>query len=283
MTRTRISIHGAAEGAARKWGMPRLLDNTPRCKVVVDWPKCVDGGLRHDLEAIAFAEYIVGADPSRPSGTGRGLPALVKGRAGQPVAMFGSHPEIVDDSDFARRWLKGDPALGGQDRRRWNIQQAWHVHTLRRPLRARNYRRSPLEQHQFRIRLLPDPVVGVPLAESDRMEELTRRFMAGVEEDFAQETKSPASFVWIAAAHYNVDHPHVHIGVRGITVPPDVFVGKRASDVLVGQDHIFFNQKYLRPSVAELKADPCASGPIDKRARNVLAEMMATQKVRYAG
>jgi len=286
MKSPRVSLSGAAEGAARKWGMAKVGDTAPRCIVRVDWPKCVegtDGGVRLDLEAVAFAEYLVGANANRPSGTGRGVMSLAKGQGYQPVKLFGSHSEIPDYREFGSRWLAGDKSLGGQDRSRWSLHDAWHVHLMRRQIRARNYRRSPREQHQFRIRLCPDPVAGRPLAKAKRMEEFARGFMSGLEADFSAESGTKQHFVWIGAAHYNVDHPHVHIGVRGISVDEHAFDGTTSNTLITGQDHVFFSQKYLRPNRRELERDPRASGPIERRARAVLAEMMSEKQVRHAG
>lgn len=269
MTRHRIGVGGVPEGHGRKWGRPPHVPETPMCIVKVDWPKCKDEGLRLDLDAVAFAEYIVGANAGRPGAAGnRGVASNAKGLGSQPVALFCSHPEI-SDTKFSMRWLKRDPALGGQDGSRWTLQQAWAVHLLRQPLHAKRFRKSSREQNQFRIRLCPEPNAGLALASAGRMEEFARRFMSGLERDFSDEAKIKAHFIWTAGAHFNTDNPHVHIGMRGITVEGD---------------HVYFSQQYLRPTRKELEKNPCASSPIDWRARGVLAEMLNPEKsVRHAG
>lgn len=266
MSRTRTSVNGAPEGGGRKWGRPKHVPETPRCVVKVDWPTCKAGGVRLDLDAIAFAEYIVGGDAGRP-GAATGGGHLVKGRGREPVALFASHPLPAvtsgkQDADFADRWLNRDPLLRGQDGSRWTIQQAWCVYLLRRPKQARVFRRSAKEQNQFRIRLCPEPSAGQALADAGRMEEFARSFMAGVEKDFTDQAARTAHFTWIGAAHFNTEKPHVHIGTRGITVEGE---------------HICFDQKYLRPTAKELEKDPCASSPIEWRARHVLAAMLSNE------
>lgn len=258
--RNRIGVGGPAEGASRTWGrVPRGTGSEPRCVVKVDWPKPRDGGLRLDLEAVGFAEYIVGSQPNRPDGTGRGLPEHAKGQDVTPVAMFACHTADEDDrkltTEFYKKWMRGDESLAGQDRTKWSMEQAWCVNLLRRPMQAApgRYRRSPLEQRQYRIRLCPDPIAGQPIAAERRLEEFSRRFMAAIEADFG------GRFVWIAGCHYNVDHPHTHIGMRGISQ---------------AGEHVFFPQSYLRPTALELKRKADASSPIEWRARGVLAEMM---------
>jgi hypothetical protein len=168
--------------------------------------------------------------------------------------LFASHEK--SDAEFGRMWLLKDPRLGGHDRSKWTAWQAWCVHLLRRPMFAApgKFRRSPTEQQHFRIRLCPETDAGNALAKTDRMQEFTRRFMAGVERDFG------GRLVWTAAVHLNTDQPHAHVGMRGISAEGE---------------HVFFSQKYVRPTKRELMKNPAASSPIEWRARGVLAEMLA--------
>ena len=268
MNRHRIGVGGPPEGQGRRWGLPVQVPETPKCIVKVDWPKCKDQGLRLDLEAIAFAEYIVGAQAGTRRGGFRGQVAMAKGQELTPVAMFCSHPEITDKK-FTIDWMAGHDRLAGQDGRRWPLAQAWAVHLMRFPMEATQYRKSPREQNQFRIRLCPEQSAGYALKDSGRMETFVRKFMAGVESDFAAETRTKASFIWMAGAHYNTDSPHVHIGMRGITVQGD---------------HVYFSQRYLRPTRMELARNPMASSPIEWRARGILEEVFGQEKsVRNAG
>lgn len=65
-------------------------------------------------------------------------------------------------------------------------------------------RRSARDDHQFRITLSP-----VDAGELADLTGFTRKLMKQVERDLGVDTD------WIAAAHYNSAHPHVHIVVRG--------------------------------------------------------------------
>ena len=242
------------EGFGREWGRPKGGNPaSPRCVVKVDFLGLKGGKLRGDLQAVEFCDYVVGSGSGGRPVTGSGAP-VSKGRDGAPVAMFACDDE--QDTDFALRWLKRDPELGGQDARKWTTAEAWCVNLMRRYLEAGRYRRSPMEQRHYRIRFCPDVETGQALAAAGRLEEAARRFMAAVEQDFG------GQLWWIGACHYHgakVLHPHAHLAARGIS---------RSGD------HVYFPQKYLRPSAAKLKADPAASSPIEWRARAVLAEMM---------
>lgn len=247
----------------------KLTSDTPKCIVRVDFLSHRDGQLRGDLEAVAFCEYVVGGPTAHNASKHSAAPVggTAKGRGAEPVKMFACH-ELVDApkkirDEFTEQWLKCSPILGGQDRRRWTVQDAWRVHLMRRRLTAVNYRRSPQEARHYRIRFCPEAAAGHALAKADLMEEAARKFIANVEQDYG------GRFWWIAGAHYNTDHPHVHIGIRGIDVD---------------RNHVYFEQRYLRPTKQEIARDPLATSPIGWRARGVLAELLADRKgVRHAG
>ena len=254
----------------------------PKCVVRVDFLSHNSGQLRGDLEAVAFCEYVVGGPTARKAG-GRAavVPAggTVKGLAGSPVRMFASH-DLADMPDeirkpFAQRWLRCDPQLGGQDRRKWTIEDAWCVHLMRRELRADQFRVSAREARHYRIRFCPEQNSGQALAAAGRMEEAARRFMRALEDDYRAQDPTSAgakrahragTFWWVAAAHYNTATPHVHIGMRGIDVD---------------RSHVYFEQRYLRPTKSQLKRDPAASSPIEWRARMILRDMV-TGEARHA-
>lgn len=243
------------EGFGRTWGQPKSGDPaSPKCVVKVDFLSLKAGKLRGDLQAVEFCEYVVGSGGGGRPGQAAPNAVMSKGRNGAPVAMFAGVEK--QDADFASKWLRHDEDLGGHDRLKWSLGQAWCVHLMRRELEATRYRRSPREQRHYRIRFCPDVETGQALAEADRLEEAARRFMAAVEQDFG------GRLWWIGAGHYHgakVAHPHVHLAMRGISQEGD---------------HVYFPQKYLRPSKAKLRGDAAASSPIEWRARAVLAEMI---------
>lgn len=229
------------EGQGRDWKMPpKPPAGAPAVMVKVDFLKNNGGNLRSDLEATAFAEYLVGAGP-KGGHSAKGARVVEKGRGESPVAMFASHEK--QDADFTRKWMMRDESLGGHDITRWRDKsQAWCVHLMRRVLVASpgKFRISPKEVRQYRIRFCPAD--GLP-ADFD-YETATRRFMAGVESDHK------GRFYWVAGAHFNTDHPHVHVGIRGIDAE-----GR----------HLYFTSKYL-------------SHGMQYRARAVLAEMLVERE-----
>lgn len=247
------------EGFGREWGKPKKgNDSAPKCVVKVDFLSLKAGKLRSDLKAVEFCEYVVGSGRGGRPGQPTGNAVMTKGRNGAAVQMFACQPK--QDADFAMRWLKRDPELGGQDGSRWSVDQAWCVHLMRRELSAQRFRRSPAEQRHYRIRFCPDVETGTALAEADQLEEAARRFMGALEQDFG------GRLWWVGAGHYHgakVAHPHVHLALRGISVDGD---------------HVFFPQRYLRPSKRALTTNADASSPLEWRARGVLAEMMSELK-----
>ena len=62
----------------------------------------------------------------------------------------------------------------------------------------------PSEKHQFRLIVSPEDA-----GELD-MTAFARRYMASVQKDLHQPLQ------WMAVNHYNTDHPHVHIIIRGV-------------------------------------------------------------------
>ncbi len=252
------------EGHGREWGRPsKQTSDSPRCVVKADFLSHRDGQLRGDLEAIAFCEYLVGGPTAHSGSRSRAVASggTAKGRGAEPVRMFSSH-ELIDMPDdvrkpFVEKWLKCGPSLGGHDRTRWKLEDAWRVNLMRRRLAAVKYRRSPKEARHYRLRFCPETSAGNAIAKADLMEETARKFIALVEQDYR------GKFWWVAAAHYNTDQPHVHIGLRGIDI---------------AGDHVYFEQRYLRPTERELKTDPAASSPIEWRARSVLAEVLGTNR-----
>jgi hypothetical protein len=251
------------EGFGRQWGRPGTLSSdTPRCVVKVDFLAHRDGQLRGDLEAAAFCEYLVGGPTARNGAKHRAVASgvVAKGRGSEPVAVFCCQPlETVPEKErklFTERWMKCRPALGGHDRLRWKLEDAWAVNVMRRRLAAKNFRRSPLEQRHYRIRFCPETDAGNALANANLMEQAARNFMAAIEQDYR------GRFWWIGAAHYNTDQPHIHLGLRGIDV---------------AGDHVYFGSEYLRPTDKERKANPSASSPIEWRARGVIADLLSSE------
>jgi len=62
----------------------------------------------------------------------------------------------------------------------------------------------PNEKHQFRLIVSPEDAGEL------EMTHFVRRYMASVERDLHQPLQ------WMAVNHYNTDHPHVHIIIRGV-------------------------------------------------------------------
>lgn len=60
------------------------------------------------------------------------------------------------------------------------------------------------EKHQFRLVISPEDGTEIEL------ESYVRRYMARVEEDVGRR------LLWVAVNHYNTDHPHAHVVIRGV-------------------------------------------------------------------
>lgn len=73
------------------------------------------------------------------------------------------------------------------------------------PARADNFEEPRAEEkHQFRLILSPEDAAELDLTD------YTRRYMAQVEQDLGRRLE------WAAVNHFNTEHPHVHIIVRGV-------------------------------------------------------------------
>ena len=66
--------------------------------------------------------------------------------------------------------------------------------------------RSSSDRHQFRIIVAPEDGAAF-----ESLRSVTRNLMAKVEEDLG------TTLDWVAVDHFNTDHPHTHVLVRGIT------------------------------------------------------------------
>jgi type IV secretory pathway VirD2 relaxase len=62
------------------------------------------------------------------------------------------------------------------------------------------------EPRHYRLIVSPEDPCGRQID----MQEFAREFMSRVEADYSRQ------FHWVASAHYNTDHPHLHIGIRGM-------------------------------------------------------------------
>lgn len=193
-------------------------------------PQCVskiaflqhDGknGCRHDLTRVQFADYLVG-EGKGPDGV---LPLMFTARDLDP-------PKAFRDA-----WLTRDKTLDseqiGFDGKRWPLQQAWCVEIMRAPL--------PEENRHYRLTVSPAARWGHVVD----MQEFAQRLMERVESDLDRRLN------WVASAHHNTDHPHIHVGIRG-----------------VDQKHepVFFPKPYWEDGIR-------------RRGRGVLAELLAERK-----
>lgn len=217
------------KGSGHPWQMPEKPPaNAPMCVAQVNILKPWEGGVRPELSRSQFAHYLVGEG---------------KGEDGVLPEMFTSDDD--PPSAFRDAWLRRDRSVDdrepGFNGKHWPLMQAWCADVMRRELYE--------EPRYFRVVVSPEQRVGRQMGKS-AMQVFTRSLMRGVEEDCFRQ------FHWAASAHFNTDHPHVHIGIRG-------------------QD------KSGRPVV--LRARYVKYG-FEWRARTLLAEMFpAEKKVRRAG
>lgn len=205
-----------------KYTMPRRpADSVPKCHGHVDFLLHeLDGGeLRSDLQRTELAHYLVGEG---------------KADDGTMPLMFTRDDSPPSDA-FASAWLRRDKSIDsgkpGFDGKRWPLSQAWCAEVL--------CRKMPGEKRHFRLMASPERHVGT----SVDLQRFARELMRHIDDDLRRIT------LWTASAHYNTEHPHVHIGVRGADA--------------TGREVYF--------------PGPYAQRGFEYRARQVLGELMAEQ------
>jgi hypothetical protein len=144
------------------------------------------------MARVEFAHYFVGEG---------------KGDDGSLPEMFtadesSGHAVHEGNTAFARKWLSRDRSIDadqiGFDGKRWPLSQAYCLDIMRREL--------PEEPRHYRIIVSPEKAAGDQLD----MQEFGKELIARVESDYSRQ------FYWVASAHHNTDHPHLHIGIRGM-------------------------------------------------------------------
>lgn len=182
-----------AAGAGHRYTMPKApCASAPKCVVTVNFLSHWDSNkCRPDLERAQFAHYIVGEG---------------KGDDGTLPEMFTADDDVP--SAFAAAWLRRDQSLDSSEpgfnaletspSKRWPLKQAWCADILRRDM--------PHEPRHFRLVVSPEELYGKQI----ELREFTRELMERVESDNFRR------LYWVASEHHNTDHPHVHIGIRGL-------------------------------------------------------------------
>lgn len=224
------AAYGIPAGAGGRWRMPpEPAANSPRAICRLSILQHTGGqGLRHDLSRIEFADYLVGEG---------------KGSDGKLPSMFPPTDDVP--KDFKTKWMLRDKSVDveqiGFDGKRWPLQQAWCVDVMRRPLVD--------EPRHFRLMVAPEPKAGTQLSPDD-MRDFGRELMNRVSDDIGRQ------ILWVGAAHFNTDEPHLHFGIRGM-------------DELA--EPVYFHQRYIKRG-------------FEWRARELLAETVGSRKeVRRAG
>jgi len=139
--------------------------------------------------------------PSSPYGAPRKHQSLSPGRRQRAVAIAHYFPPQTFDkaADYLHKEGKGKD--GGKPERFTREGEELPLETV------------PGEPRHWRIKLSPE--------HGDRlnMERYTRDFMTRVEAQrpaISDDGRPPAPLLWLAAVHYNTEHPHAHILIRGL-------------------------------------------------------------------
>ncbi|MCK5747978.1 MAG: DUF3363 domain-containing protein, partial [Oricola sp.] len=114
------------------------------------------------------------------------------------------------------------------------------------------------DRHQFRIILSPEDAGD--LAD---LKGYTRDFMAAAEKDLG------ARLDWVAVNHYNTDHPHVHIVLRG--------KDEKGADLVIARSYIAHGFRTRAEELATLELGPRRDLDIAR------GKMLETTKERWTG
>ncbi|WP_165793520.1 DUF3363 domain-containing protein [Hyphococcus luteus] len=114
------------------------------------------------------------------------------------------------------------------------------------------------DRHQFRIILSPEDA-----GELGRLDSYTRDFMAAVEKDLGTRLD------WVAVNHYNTDHPHVHIVLRG--------KDETGADLVIARNYIAHGFRKRAEELATLELGPRRDLDIAR------AKMQEATKERWTG
>lgn len=114
------------------------------------------------------------------------------------------------------------------------------------------------DRHHFRVIVSPED--GAELSD---LRDFTRDLMAAAEGDLGTKLD------WVAANHFNTDHPHVHIVLRGKT--------DDGKDLVIARNYITMGFRH--------RAEEIASAELGPRSDVVIARAMASEveKERYTG
>lgn len=104
------------------------------------------------------------------------------------------------------------------------------------------------DRHQFRFIVSPEDGL-----EYDDLKPLTRRLMAGMEEDLGTRLD------WVAVDHHNTGHPHTHIIVRGRD--------DRGKDLIIARDYIRYGLRERACEVVDIDLGPRSDRAIELRLR----------------
>lgn len=104
------------------------------------------------------------------------------------------------------------------------------------------------DRHQFRFIVSPEDG-----GEYDDLKPLTRRLMARMEEDLGTRLD------WVAVDHYNTNHPHTHIIVRG--------KDDRGQDLIIARDYISHGLRERACELVDLDLGPRTDNAIEQRLR----------------
>ncbi|MGE0184051.1 MAG: DUF3363 domain-containing protein [Parvularculaceae bacterium] len=114
------------------------------------------------------------------------------------------------------------------------------------------------DRHQFRIILSPEDA-----GELGRLDSYARDFMAAAEKDLGTRLD------WVAVNHYNTDHPHVHIVLRG--------KDEKGADLVIARNYIAHGFRKRAEELATLELGPRRDLDIAR------AKMQETAKERWTG